>query len=223
MSGQLALVEVTRDYQWLGRMDYGEALEMQMELAKKRRGGEIGDTVLMLEHNPVYTIGRRPDQSSLGTAENLPHPVFEISRGGQATYHGPGQLVVYLILNLSDYGQDLHAYLRALEEGAIQFCRAMGLPARRREGLTGAWIEGRKLASIGVGVKRWISIHGIALNVCGDLDAFKVITPCGIQDVQMTALDRELAIRITVERAAKSFEPHLERALAKLARLRLRP
>ena len=207
---------VTREYRWLGRVPYAEALALQEDLVAARRENRVPDTVLFLEHEPVYTIGKRPDQSSLRTAKSQSIPVFEISRGGQATYHGPGQLIAYPILDLRSYGRDLHIYLRALEDGILKACRAMGLAASRRESLTGAWVQQRKIASIGVGVRRWISMHGAAVNIGGDLSPFQGITPCGIDGVEMTSLERELGINMSVERAAKSFEPHLETALARL-------
>lgn len=180
------------EYQWLGRIEYENCLELQNQLVEKRQVGEIGDTVLFLEHEPVYTIGRTRDRSSLSQAEAmLPHPVVEINRGGQATYHGPGQLVGYLVLDLHRYGQDLHTYLRAVEEILIQFLLAQDLKAGRREGLTGVWIENRKIASIGIGVKKWISMHGFGFNVTRDLSGYDSIVPCGISDVRMTSLAEE--------------------------------
>src|SRR5207302_1476383 len=152
---------------------------------------EISDQFLLLEHEPVYTIGRTPDQSSLRDAARLPHPLVQINRGGQATYHGPGQLIGYPILDLRERGQDLHRYLRALEEILIETCAVFGVAAQRRDKLTGVWIENRKIASIGVGIRDWITMHGFALNVCGDLSPFSEITPCGIAGVEMTSIERE--------------------------------
>src|SRR5438067_1192358 len=166
--------------EWLGRVGYEEALALQETLVEQRLAGEISDRLLLLEHEPVYTIGRTPDQSSLRGAAHLPYPVVQINRGGQATYHGPGQLIGYPILDLREHGQDLHRYLRALEEVLIQTCAHFQISARRCEGLTGVWVENRKIASIGVGVRHWISMHGFALNVYGDLMPFQQITPCGI-------------------------------------------
>lgn len=178
---------------WLGRIGYGEALALQESLHAQRRAGEIGDTVLLLEHEPVYTIGRTRDQSSLrGGSAALPHPVFEIGRGGQATYHGPGQLVGYLIFDLANHGRDLHAYIRALEECLIRAAAALGIEAMRRDGLTGVWVAERKLASIGVGARHWVTLHGFALNVGADLGGFAHITPCGIGGVEMTSIAREI-------------------------------
>jgi lipoyl(octanoyl) transferase len=177
---------------WLGRMAFGDALALQEEIvAKKRIDQSLGDELLLLEHEPVYTIGRTPDQSSLRGAEHLPHPLFPINRGGQATYHGPGQLIGYPIIDLRNCGQDLHRYLRWLEELLVATLGAIGIAATTREGLTGVWVENRKIASIGVGVRHWITMHGFALNVCGDLSPFDQIVPCGISDVTMTSIEKE--------------------------------
>ena len=179
------------DSHLLGRIDYAEALELQEQLVRQRIDGVRGDTLLLLEHPDVYTIGRRRDTSSLGGTEALPHPVHVISRGGQATWHGPGQLVGYPILDLNRRGRDLHRYLRALESVVIGVAEGFGVPAGRMEGQTGVWAGGRKLASIGVGVRRWISCHGFALNVDPSMAGFQAIVPCGIAGVEMTSLARE--------------------------------
>ena len=158
---------------WLGRMNFADALALQEEIvAKKRQDRLHPDELLLLEHEPVYTIGRTPDKSSLLGASHLPHPVFPINRGGQATYHGPGQLMGYPIVDLRRCGQDLHRYLRWLEQLLIDLLADYEIAAQRREGLTGVWVEDRKIASIGVGVRHWITMHGFALNVCGDLAPF---------------------------------------------------
>jgi lipoyl(octanoyl) transferase len=129
----------------------------------------------------------------------LPHPVVETNRGGQATYHGPGQLVGYPILDLRQRGQDLHAHLRMLEDVLIETCRHFGVEAGRREGLTGVWVDDRKLASIGVGVKKWISMHGFAINITREsLSGFFAITPCGIDGVTMTCVSQEAGKEISV-------------------------
>ena len=203
--------------QWLGRVGYKEALATQQTYLERRLKGEISDTLLLLEHDPVYTNGRSSDRSSLETGQALLHPVVEISRGGKATYHGPGQLVGYAILDLQDYGKDLHAYLRAIEESLIHLCTDIGLVTSRRDGLTGVWAADRKLASIGVGVRRWITMHGFALNVCGDLDGFDAIIPCGIADVTMTSLQREMPDHDwKVETVAAHYPLFLEFELSKL-------
>lgn len=206
------------EFSWLGRIDYAEGQSIQSDLAEKRHRNEIPDTVLLLEHDPVYTIGRGKDRSSLsgGGEGQLPFPVIETNRGGQATFHGPGQLVGYLILDLHAYGMDLHVYLRNIEGFLIDFLKRYGISAERREGLTGVWVEDRKIASIGVGVRKWVSMHGFALNIGRDLSAFESIVPCGIQDVEMTSLERELNLEISVEKSAKIIEPYIRETLKKL-------
>jgi lipoyl(octanoyl) transferase len=177
---------------WLGRMTFADALGLQEKLVAERRTNQsLGDELLLLEHDPVYTIGRTPDQTSLRGAAHLPHPLFPINRGGQATYHGPGQLVGYPIIDLRECGQDLHRYLRWLEDLLVETLGTVGLSAITRDGLTGVWVENRKIASIGVGVRHWIAMHGFALNVRGDLSPFNQIVPCGIANVIMTSIEKE--------------------------------
>ena len=201
---------------WLGRIAYPEALAMHEEIvAAKIADAAAPDELLLLEHEPVYTIGRTPDQSSLGDAQRLPHPVVQINRGGQATYHGPGQLIGYPILDLRPRGQDLHRYLRFLEDVLLQTLADLGVEGSRREGLTGAWVGAKKIASIGVGVRRWISMHGFALNVCGDLTPYGEITPCGISGVEMTSVERETGRAVTVEAVAEEVAGVFRRLDAK--------
>jgi lipoyl(octanoyl) transferase len=181
----------------LGRIRYEKALALQEErLERCLMTGE--ETLLLLEHEPIYTIGRRPDKSSLGDISRLPFPVFETNRGGLATFHGPGQLVGYPIIDLRLRGRDLHLYLRQLEELLIELILEYGIAGTRVEGKTGVWIEDRKIASIGVGVRRWITMHGFALNVASDLTGFQSITPCGIQGVRMTSISLELHQEISL-------------------------
>ncbi len=192
---------------WLGRTDFANALALQEEIVtKKREDPSRLDELLLLEHEPVYTIGRTPDQSSLLGAAHLPHPLFAINRGGQATYHGPGQLIGYPIIDLRRYGQDLHRYLRWLEGLLIDLLAEHGIGASRRESLTGVWIGNRKIASIGVGVRYWITMHGFALNVCGDLSPFAKIIPCGLNNVMMTSMEKETARAFSVGCVAASLE-----------------
>lgn len=201
---------------WLGRVAYADGLRLQEELLARHLAGEDADTLLLLEHDSIFTIGRTSDRSSLGDPATLPAPVIEIGRGGKATWHGPGQLVGYPVLRLARYGQDLHHYLRALEQGLIDGCAALGVPAARQDGLTGVWVGARKLASIGVGARHWISMHGFAINVAGALEGFAAITPCGIDGVVMTSLEREGAGSLTVEEAAAHFAPHLLESFRRL-------
>ena len=189
---------------WLGRVGYAEALSLQEELvARKRNDDSLDDELLLLEHEPVYTIGRTPDRSSLVDETHLPHPLFAINRGGQATYHGPGQLVGYPIIDLRRGAQDLHRYLRWLEQVLIELLSAYDIAANTRAGLTGVWVNERKIASIGVGVRRWITMHGFALNVSGDLSAFAQIVPCGITNVSMTSIEKESGRALALEEVAR--------------------
>jgi lipoyl(octanoyl) transferase len=202
---------------WLGRMNFADALALQEEIAAlKRANASSPDELLLLEHEPVYTIGRTPDRSSLLGASHLPYPLFPINRGGQATYHGPGQLMGYPIIDLRQCGQDLHRYLRWLEQLLIDLLAEYDIAATRREGLTGVWIENRKIASIGVGVRHWITMHGFALNVCGDLTPFDKIIPCGISDVTMTSMERELHKELSVAEVAKLAETLAHQRISEL-------
>jgi len=200
---------------WFARMEFAAALALQEEIvAKKREDRSSADELLLLEHEPVYTIGRTPDQSSLRGARHLPHPLFSINRGGQATYHGPGQLMGYPIIDLRRCGQDLHRYLRWIEQLLIEVLADYGIGASRRESLTGVWVENRKIASIGVGVRHWITMHGFALNVHGDLSPFNHIIPCGINEVAMTSIEKETGKAFSVADVAKAVEKlALERVL----------
>ena len=200
---------------WLGRVEFAHALALQEGIvARKRNDVSMEDQLLLLEHEPVYTIGRTPDQSSLSAtgsrptrdgelgAAHLPHPLFAINRGGQATYHGPGQLMGYPIIDLRRCGYDLHKYLRWLEQLLIEVLAEYGIAATQRESLTGVWVEDRKIASIGVGVRHWITMHGFALNVCGDLSPFNHIVPCGIDNVAMTSMEKETGAAFSVSDVA---------------------
>ncbi len=185
-------MRATLETRWLGRIAFAEALARQDDFVRRKRAHpEMPDELWLLEHDPVYTIGRTPDQSSLRGAAHLPHPLVAINRGGQATYHGPGQLVGYFLLDLRRHGQDLHRYLRWIEMLLIELLAESKIPATARAGLTGVWVNQRKIASIGVGVRHWITMHGFALNVSGDLSPFNAITPCGIADVTMTSIEKE--------------------------------
>jgi lipoyl(octanoyl) transferase len=201
---------------WLGRIEFSKGLEIQAEaLDQCDRTGE--ETLFLLEHEPVYTIGRRLDKSSLGNVGYLPHPVFEINRGGQATYHGPGQLVGYPILDLKKRGKDLHVYLRSVETAVVRLVENFGVDAEFCDGKTGVWVQNRKIASIGIGVRRWITMHGFALNVSSNLTGFLSITPCGLTGVRMTSLSLELGREVSLEevrdRAAEVLEAEFDQAV----------
>ena len=203
--------------EWLGRVAYREAFERQERLveAKIAAPHDTPDTLLLLEHDPIYTIGRTPDRSSLLAPERLPHPVETTNRGGQATYHGPGQLVGYPVLDLGRRGRDLHRYLRFLEETLVEALAGHGVRGERREGLTGVWVGPRKIASIGVGVRRWVSMHGFAVNVAGGeaLAPFAAITPCGLPGVRMTAVEPEAGQPVGVEGFARTVGAAFARRL----------
>jgi lipoate-protein ligase B len=181
----------------LGTRDFGEVWALQRELVGARQRGEIPDTLILVEHPHVITLGRGTHQENVLAPGGM--PVFEIERGGDVTYHGPGQLVGYPIFLLRDTERDLHLYLRNLEEALIRALARFGLDGTRKEGWTGVWdaTAARKLASIGVAVKRWVTLHGFALNVATDLTRFTAINPCGLEASVMgsmqTALGRDVS------------------------------
>jgi lipoate-protein ligase B len=176
----------------LGVREFGEVWAHQREVLTARQKDEIPDTLLFVEHPHVITAGRSAHKENLLATDGI--PLFEIERGGDVTYHGPGQLVGYPIFLLRDDERDLHVYLRNLEEAIIRACARFGLPGERKDGWTGVWTAGgaRKLASIGVAVKRWVTMHGFALNVSTDLARFAAINPCGLDAAVMGSMSGEL-------------------------------
>ena len=179
-------------------MQYAEALALQRAVARARIAGEIDeDLLLLVEHPPVVTMGRSAKERHLLASPALLAArgveLFEVERGGDVTFHGPGQLVGYPIVDLKRHKQDLHWYLRQVEEALIRAVAPLGISADRRAGLTGVWTAGRKLASIGVHARDWVTWHGFALNVTTDLGYFDLMVPCGIEAVEMTSVSRELA------------------------------
>jgi lipoyl(octanoyl) transferase len=181
----------------LGRIRYAEALDLQRALREDRITGQIDrDILLLVEHEPTVTLGRgtRPTSLPLSPEELARRglTVMEVERGGDVTWHGPGQLVGYPILDLEQHRPDLHWYLRQLEEALIGALGTLGIQAERNPGLTGVWTRGRKIASLGVHVRRWVTAHGFALNVTNDPAAFGLIVPCGIVGVEMTTVAQEL-------------------------------
>ena len=218
--GQVAEAARKIDVRHLGVVPYAEALALQRSLVEERRAGLIGDTLLLLEHPHVITLGVRGDGGRshlLASPETLAVrgvAVHETGRGGDITYHGPGQLVGYPIIDLKPDRCDVHRYVRDLEGVLIQTAADYGVDAGRIEGLTGVWVGNEKLAAIGVRIARWITSHGFALNVTSDLDFFKLIVPCGIADRGVTSLSRltgrpidmvEVATR-TAEHFANTFD-----------------
>lgn len=189
MSAEIAVLD-------LGRRRYGEVLELQRNLCRRKVAGEITeDLLLLVEHQPVVTLGRSAKASSMPVPRKLLEArgveVFEVERGGDVTLHAPGQLVGYPIIDLSRWKPDLHWYLRQLEASLIGALGNLGITAQRNPGKTGVWTGGRKIASIGIHVKQWITLHGFALNITTDLALFDLIVPCGIPDVVMTSVERE--------------------------------
>jgi lipoyl(octanoyl) transferase len=173
----------------LGIVEYPAALALQTAMVAARQADEIGDTLLLLEHPHVFTLGRGADERFLLSQRASDVPVYRVSRGGEVTYHGPGQLIGYPILKLEGRDRDVHRYLRSIEEAMILALADCSIEAMRRDGLTGIWVGARKIGSIGVGIKRWTTCHGFALNVCPDLSYFRGIVPCGIDGCEMTSIE----------------------------------
>jgi lipoyl(octanoyl) transferase len=198
----------------LGRIGYAAALDLQERLVEERVEQRIPDTVLLLEHDPpVVTLGRgaKPEHvlASAARLAELGIERFETGRGGDVTYHGPGQLVAYPIFDLSPDRRDVRKYVTALEEVMIRTTASYGLDAARIAGLPGIFVAGNKLGALGVRIRRWVTLHGIALNVSTDLDAFDLIVPCGLRDHGVTSLERELGgpapLREVEERLIEAF------------------
>jgi lipoyl(octanoyl) transferase len=199
---------------------YEEAWALQRAVAAHVSEGELPDTVLLLEHTPVITLGRRTGEGELHVPEGTAVDIVETDRGGKSTYHGPGQLVCYPILDLTRHGQDVKRYCRDLEEALIRTLAQLGVEATRIEGLTGIWLEGplRKIASIGIHISKWVTTHGYALNV--DLDPAPFtdwITACGLEDAAFTTIARELGRPVSVD----EVRPHAVAALAEVFALEL--
>lgn len=198
----------------LGRMDYNAALDLQHKRVDEKRNGREEDLLLFVEHPPVITVGRGGDGKNILVDSQTLHEkgvsLYEIERGGDVTYHGPGQIVGYPIFDLNRRGKDLHRFLRNLEEVLIQTLESYSLKGERVEGYTGVWVNGEKIAAIGVAVKHWITFHGFAMNVNTDLSYFSLICPCGINDKGVTSLEkllgRSLDLEEVKERIVKGFE-----------------
>jgi lipoyl(octanoyl) transferase len=199
----------------LGRVPYVEAWELQRSVAGAVAQGTIPDTVLLLEHPPVITLGRRTQEGELHLPAGAEVEIVETDRGGKSTYHGPGQLVCYPILDLTRHGEDVKGYCRDLEEALIRTIGAVGVQATRIEGLTGIWLERppRKIASIGVHISKWVTTHGYALNVDLDPAPFtEWITACGLEDAAFTTIARELGRPVSVD----ELRPHAAEAIAEV-------
>lgn len=203
---------------WLGRVDYDEAQALQKWCVAERQAGRIPDTLLLLEHPPTYTIGRSGGEQHLLVSEAeivaAGGSVHRVDRGGDITYHGPGQLVGYPILDLNDHYRDAHRYLRELEEVLIRLVAEHGLTGGRIEGLSGVWLKDEKVAALGVHLSRWVTSHGFALNVTTDLKDFDRIVPCGIRDHGVTSLERVLGRALPLEAVAERAAFHLAELFA---------
>jgi len=208
----------------LGVVPFGEALAMQRALVEERRAGRVPDLLLLLQHPPVITLGVRPDASRANIVATPQHlaelgvEVHETGRGGDVTYHGPGQVVGYPILDLKPDRCDVHRYVRDLEEVMIRVCAAYGVEAGRIGGLTGAWVGAEKIGAIGVRIARWITSHGFAFNVTTDLSHFNLIVPCGLAGRGVTSLERATGRRVRLQEIedalARSFAAVFDRTVA---------
>lgn len=200
------------NYLDLGIVDYQEAWDLQKEIFQLRYEEKIPDTLILLEHPHTYTLGKVADRENLvGDSEFLSQnniKVYDIDRGGDITYHGPGQIVGYPIINLNDWQKDTHKYLRGLEEILIQTCTEYGLTGTRNSAYTGVWIEDRKIAAIGIKVSRWITMHGFAFNVNTDLELFNGIIPCGIKEKGVTSLSKETGNQIDIQEVKQKLLKH---------------
>ena len=201
MPVQIAIAE-------LGLVEYKRSHALQQALVAARMRDEIGDTLLLLEHPPVYTLGRGADEKFI-VARRPEVPVVRVSRGGQVTYHGPGQIVAYPIQKLEGAERDVGRYLRRLEQVMMLALERHGISSERRQKLTGVWVGPRKIGSIGVGIRRWVTYHGLALNVNAELSYFDAIIPCGIAGCEMTSLERlgraDVDVTVFAETLAESF------------------
>jgi len=192
----------------LGRVTYAEGLRIQREHAEMRRRGEIGDTLLLCEHPPVYTLGTNADPSHVRDAQGA--EVVQTDRGGEATWHGPGQVVGYVICDLEARGRDLHAFCRDLEEIMIGTLADFGLRGRRIPGLTGVWLGDEKVGALGVRVRRWVTTHGFALNVGCDLKWFDTVIPCGLVGRRVTSMERALGRPVDEGEVRESCAAHFQ-------------
>ncbi|MDB5100522.1 MAG: lipoate-protein ligase [Cyanobacteria bacterium RYN_339] len=204
------------EVRWLGRKPYAEVWALQKQLVEAIAAGDTPDTLLLVEHDPIFTLGRKA-----GAAGNVLDagdiPVLQVERGGDVTYHGPGQLVGYPLVALRDGERDLHRYLRNLEAWLIAVLADYGLEAERNEGLTGVWARGKKLASLGVAVRKWVTYHGFALNVDPDLSHFARLNPCGLQSSVMASLASELGRAPAMDEVVERVLAHAPMALGRQA------
>ncbi len=209
MSSEKESIDRKLTYTDLGIVDYKDAWDMQHQLLEKRSLNEITDTLLLLEHPHTYTLGKVADKANLllskADLEKKKISLYDIDRGGDITYHGPGQVVGYSIINLKNWEMDTHKYLRALEEVVIKTVAEFGIESARNKDHTGVWVGDNKICAIGIKVSRWITMHGFALNVNTDLNLFNGIVPCGIESKGVTSLQKELNDSIDIDRVKSSL------------------
>ncbi len=203
------------EYIDLGTIDYKEAWELQQRTFELRTKNEIDDILYLLEHPHTYTLGKVADKNNLITTDAVLKEkqisVYDIDRGGDITYHGPGQIVGYPIIDLKNWKQDTHEYLRNLEEVIISVCKDYGIETERNPKYTGVWVGNRKIAAIGIKVSRWITMHGFAFNINTDLGLFDGIIPCGIKDKEVTSLSKELGRKIELDEVKEKLLFHFIR------------
>ena len=203
----------------LGLIDYEKAWDLQHQLWSKRVNDELPDMLLILEHRHVITLGRRGNRSHLIASpevlETMKIPVFHVERGGDVTYHGPGQMVVYPILDLKEYGYRLVRYIGQLEEVILRVLKDFGIEGKRDPLNRGVWVNGEKIASVGVAIKRWISFHGFSLNYETDLKYFELINPCGLEGKKMTTMAKTLGTEISRERLWERISFHSKEVFQK--------
>lgn len=197
------------DYIDLDFIEYDKAWELQKDVFKLRTSNEIEDILFLLEHPHTYTLGKTAERKNLISNETFLNKygikIYDIDRGGDITYHGPGQIVGYPIIKLSNWKEDTHLYLRNLEQVIIDVCADYGLQTNRIEGLTGVWIDDRKIAAIGIKVSRWVTMHGFAFNINTDLNLFDGIIPCGITDKKVTSLQKELGSEVDIQKVKQKI------------------
>jgi lipoate-protein ligase B len=203
----------------LGTVDYAKAWDLQHQLWSKRVNDELPDMLLILEHPHVITLGRRGNRSHLIASpevlETMKIPVFHVERGGDVTYHGPGQMVVYPILDLKEYGYRLVRYIGQLEEVILRVLKDFGIEGKRDPLNRGVWVNGEKIASVGVAIKRWVSFHGFSLNYETDLKYFELINPCGLEGKKMTTMAKTLGTEISRERLWERISFHSKEVFQK--------
>ena len=187
----------------LGLIDYKSAWDLQHELYNLRLNNKIDDMLLLLEHPNTYTLGKAADKSNVIAQpefiERNGISIFEIDRGGDVTYHGPGQIVGYIIIDLRNWKKDSHLFLRSIESTIMSVCNEYGIETKREEKYTGVWVNDGKICAIGVKISRWITMHGFAFNINTDLDIFNGIIPCGIREKKVTSLEKELNVKLDID------------------------